>query len=444
MNFPDRFIQNWKVRFDIPDQKKILLAVSGGIDSMAMAYLFYMHQIPFDIAHVNYKLRGKDSEKDAALVKKMAKQWNVKFHGYTPSIKQTKERTKGSTQEIARQLRYEWFDELCRKYDYAFVATAHQADDTIETFFINLIRGTGIEGLTGIPEINGNRIRPMLFAHRNDIEAFVSEYEIPYRIDHTNLETNYTRNIIRHDILPRFAEINTNFPPRMLKNMDNLRAAKTLYLMSVQRLKSELIHVDPELPGYKIAMLELAGRDIHASVLYELIKDFGFNQTQAADMIEAIGGKNGLVFSSPLFDCITDRGFFLIREKQTLTMDSFIITSVSKGNWMAFTWKATTIGKHKYIHHPSVAELDLEKLTFPLMFRKWEMGDYIRPLGMKGRKKISDLTTDHKLNKFEKDNLFVLCQADGTIIWVPGICISHQQRITETTQKIWLVQWIAM
>ncbi|MBE2247833.1 MAG: tRNA lysidine(34) synthetase TilS [Candidatus Competibacteraceae bacterium] len=438
MTFADKFLLNWQQSFYFAAHQKILLAVSGGMDSVAMAHLFHLHQIPFGIAHVNYRLRKKDADQDAKFVEQLALTFDVPFYLLKPSMKKALVNNRDGLQQTARNIRYAWFDKLAKQHGYAFVATAHHANDSIETFFVNLLRGTGIEGLTGIPEKNNNRIRPLLFAFRNEIADFVTQHNIAFRTDYTNLETHYTRNLLRIEVIPKLADINPGFYLRMLKNIENLQAAKSLYTQALHRLKSELVHFDPTIPGYKLSMLEIAGRGIHSSTLFEILKEFGFHISQTEDMIQAIGGKNGLIFSSPDYDCITDRGFFLIRQKNIIHLPSFSLSSPRKGHWNQFSWHIISSKKHTPIHHPSVAELDLQKLQFPLTWRLWQSGDFIQPLGLKGRKKLSDLTTDHKLNRFQKEKLYVLQQADGIIVWVPGICISHQHKITPSSQRIFV------
>ncbi|MCX7744866.1 MAG: tRNA lysidine(34) synthetase TilS [Flavobacteriales bacterium] len=433
-----KFKLHWESEFYMANQSRILVAVSGGADSVALAVLLHRLGIYTEWAHVNYGLRGEESNAEEAFVKSLADRWNIRLH-----IRRAEwgSSVKSGVQEQARNLRYTWFEELMQRHALDYTATAHQANDSIETFFLNLIRGAGLDGLTGIPSRHGKIIRPLQFAFRKEIENFLQQEGIPFCTDSSNLSDDYTRNFIRNQIIPLFHQLNPSFDEVMIRNMDNLRAAQAVYRQGILRLKTELVHFEPTLPGYKISMLELAGRNVNEQIMYELIREFDFNPSQAADMLDAIGGQSGLRFDSPTHRCVTSRGFFFIQPyPKNEEGEAWLIESPEKGSHGNFSWNYCSPQTIVFDKKNYTAFFHPEKLTFPLLVRPWHPGDKIQPLGMKGKKKISDLATDKKYSLLEKEKIWVV-ESGGEIIWVPGLCIADRVKVIPGISKCFSISY---
>ena len=440
MQFIDKFSFHWEHDFYMTHGAKILLAVSGGPDSMALLHLFHTLQIPCVVAHVNYGLRGEESNAEEALVCETCKKLDKPFHVLHPDMQSQMATRKKGVQETAREIRYDWFHQLAIEHQCEFIATAHHANDSIETFFLNLSRGTGLDGLTGIKSKHGNIIRPLYFSFREEIESYLQQNSIPFAIDSSNETDAYTRNLIRHQIIPVFRKINPSFDQRMLENMNILSAANSMYHQSLQRLKNELVHLDAEQSAWKLSMLEIAGRGIIDAVFYELIKDFDFTPSQATDMMDAIGGKTGLIFYSPTHTCITDRGFFLIREITDVDVkhNEFEMINSSDGENKLFRWQMIINKDFELPYDSAVGCMDADKIQWPVKLRRWEAGDVIQPMGMKGKKKISDWATDKKMNLFNKSEIYVL-ESGKQLIWASGLGIAEKVKVTSDTTRIFMI-----
>lgn len=432
-----KFRLHWESEFYMAHQSRILVAVSGGPDSVALALLLHRLGIYAEWAHVNYGLRGEESDAEEAFVKSLASRWNIQLHLHRAAWGST---LKSGVQEQARKLRYAWFEELMLQHALDFTATAHQANDSIETFFLNLTRGAGLDGLTGISARHGKIIRPLLFAFRPEIEDFLQQQGIAYCTDSSNLSDDYSRNFIRNQIIPLFHQLNPSFDEVMLRNLDNLRAAQAVYRQGILRMKTELVHFEPTLPGYKLSMLELAGRHVNEQIMYELVREFDFTPSQAADMLDAIGGQSGLRFDSPTHRCVTSRGFFFIQPHAHEEEDAWLIETPEPGSHGNFSWNHCLPHEVVFDKENYTVFLNPNRLSFPLLVRPWQPGDKIQPLGMKGKKKISDLATDKKYSLLEKEKIWVV-ESDGEIIWVPGLCVSERVKVTPGISSVFCISY---
>lgn len=433
-----KFRLHWQTEFYMAEGARILVAISGGADSVTLAMLLHRLGLYTEWAHVNYGLRGAESDAEQAFVEKLAAELNIQLHIHQANWGES---VQSGVQEKARKLRYEWFEELMKKQELDYTATAHQANDNIETFLLNLSRGAALDGLSGIPSRQGKIIRPLLFAFRTEIEDFLKQEGYTYCTDSSNLSDDYTRNFIRNRIVPLFHQINPSFDIVMQRNLDNLRAAQVVYRQGILRMKTELVHFEPALPGYKISMLELAGRNVNEQMMYELVREFDFSPSQAADMLDAIGGQSGLRFDSPTHRCVTSRGFFFIQPKPEEEEEVWLIESPESGMQGSFSWKIIAPHAISYDKTNQSALMDLSQLSFPLLVRPWQPGDKIQPLGMKGKKKISDLATDKKFNLLEKEKIRVV-ESEGQIIWVPGLCISEKVKVLPETKEVFCISHI--
>jgi len=427
---------------------RVLLAVSGGIDSMVMAELFYRTGLPFAIAHVNFGLRGTESDADADFVQNKAKQYEVPFHLTRFDTKAVTQERGISIQMAARELRYAWFAQLVDHNGYASLATAHHKNDVLETLLLNLTRGTGLAGLHGIAarqdeSIAGVMIRPLLFATRDELAIYATEQGVLFREDSSNVDDKYARNRIRHHVVPVLAELNPGLWEGLPRTVERFRAAESLVKLQLERAWSEVAEQQANqilLPADK-----LLAQPEPAFQLAEWLKPFGFGADQVKQMLESLNRPVGQVFETATHRIRHDRlmgttGLVLepIRTKPT--------TEIHITDWGRFPLPVANQGmltvrllsKSDDFRPPiqaTIACLDANLLTFPLVIRPWRQGDRFRPLGLNGRKLVSDLLNDVKVSYAEREQVMVLTSGEE-IVWVIGYRINHRFRITENTTDI--------
>jgi tRNA(Ile)-lysidine synthase len=427
--------------------EKILLAVSGGMDSMAMVELFSRAKFSFGIAHCNFLLRGKESDADESFVKNLAKNLKVPFYIRQFSTTDYADVHGLSTQMAARELRYDWFNELLKKEGYSFLATAHHLDDQIETFFINMLRSTGIAGFHGILPRQGKIIRPLLFASRNEIEVFIKKNNLPFREDSSNQEIKYLRNKIRHELIPVLAEINPGFSSILTENIYRIREAEKIFRDTVNLARNTVIRKNKE--RSLISIDELKKLDPFKTYLFEFLSPFGFNYSVAEDISEALNEEAGKQFYSPTHRLIKDRQDLIITplksvKKGKVEKISFHILENNKRLRKPISLTLKKLRKDKNFKvdvSPEVANLDLHKVRFPLTLRKWQHGDHFHPFGRDHRKKLSDFFTDGKFSIDVKENTWILCSGEK-IVWIVGHRIDNRFRITSKTQEVLQIKWL--
>ena len=412
--------------------KKLLLATSGGIDSMVMVDLFHKLNYKIAIAHCNFQLRNVESFEDEKFVVDFAHKHNIPIYTTKFDTQAFANDYKLSIQLAARELRYHWFDELLEDENYDYILTAHHADDNLETFLINLSRGTGLEGLTGIPEQNDQVIRPLLTFSRADIEVYAQDNKIEWREDSSNASDKYLRNKIRHDLVPLFKALNPNFLSSFQKTQSYLQESKVMAddaaIMVYQQVASEHqdeIHFDlkklKQLPNY-------------TSYLYQWLRVFGF--TAWEDIYALTDGQSGKQVFSPEYRLLKNRHFLIVKPiNDTEETTEFTIKKnqheVNFPLKLSFC-KVADIGNISN----SVIFVDEEKLQFPLTLRKWRTGDFFQPIGMQGQsKKLSKFFKDEKLSLIEKENSWLLCSEDK-IVWVVGFRQDERFKAAHNTKKI--------
>ena len=398
-------------------ENKLILALSGGIDSMVLADMLLKAKADFVLAHCNFHLRGEESDGDEQFVRDYAEK-----NGLTLYVKQFD--TVGYAKEhglsiemAARELRYAWFEALRQQLGYDKIVVAHHADDQLETFFINLLRGAGIRGLKGMLPENGHIIRPMLEMSREQIHQYAIENGIEWREDHTNAETQFLRNKIRHELLPVIDNISKEGRSAILKSMQHLASENALYRELVKERLSQLVKLDG-------SFFQLS--TFNFQLLFEWLRDYGFNEDQVHFIHEAMNGQPGTSFFSPT-------------HRLTIERDGLELTPICQNNDSFIELSYQKLNKDEcFILDPSpeVAQLDDDKLTFPLQLRKWQAGDRFHPLGMKGSRLLSDFFKDLKLTTSQKENAHVLLTADGDIVWAVGYRIDDRFKVTETTRTI--------
>lgn len=410
----------------------VFVAVSGGIDSMVLLHLFVEAGFKVEAVHVNFKLRGDESDRDEEFVRQHAARLGVPFQTRAVSTNNYATGEKVSIQMAARDLRRQWFFELLASKPGSVLATAHHANDLGETMVMNLIRGTGIDGLTGIPTENDGIIRPLSFATRADIEAYATEKAIVWREDASNAEDHYRRNFIRHRVLRVMKELNPSLDDTLQRNTARLGGERELLQRSTDDWKKTFV-VEK---GNQV-MIQKAGLDgfIHqAGVLLRMIEDFGFNFAQAEGIVAAMKGQVGKIFLSPTHRLTVDREALVI-ERSEISDTSVLVPgfkSIAKLNEQELELhELTDVFISKDQLRPTV---DADLLQFPLEWRVWRDGDWFQPLGMLGRKKISDFLTDEKVSAAAKPLATVLVSG-GDVVWVCGLRLDDRFKIGPSTRR---------
>lgn len=427
----------------LKNNKFILLGISGGIDSMVMVDLFLKANIKFALAHCNFMLRGNESEEDEKFVTRYSKDNGIELFVKKMNTIEFAEENKISIQMAARELRIQFFEKLCLKNDYQGYATAHHKDDAYETFFINLIRGCGISGLHGILPRQGLSIHPMLFTNREDIKVYALKNEILYREDSSNSKTDYTRNKIRHQLLPILKSINPAINKVMDGNLERLRTTELVYQQKINETLDTFLEIQNN--NITIRKTALQQLDYPEAYLYKAISKFGFNLSDTKQILESLNGQSGKQFFSHSHRLIIDRENLIISElpnKNDVENETHIKASDThlsdpfEINIRQFARKSDFVPDP----NPEVAFLDAHRLQFPLTLRKWEKGDSFIPLGMKGKKLLSDIFTDLKLSLLQKEEVYIL-QSSNHIVWVLGYRIDERYKINAKTKNIYRISF---
>lgn len=414
----------------VAKNNRLLLAISGGHDSMVLAHLFQSCAYPFSVAHVNFQLRDVDSDGDEQFVQDWCSQNKIPFFSKRVETNNYATENRLSIQIAARDLRYAWFKELCDQNGFQYLVTAHHLNDSIETVLINLARGTGLEGLTGISAKRGNLIRPLLFATRTDLENYAAQHEIAWREDSSNATDDYQRNFIRHHIVPAFKKLNPSFEETSKETLSKIQSEFNVLKSDLEVWKKDNLVTENHRTKIKKKGLEFSG----AARLWHCIKDFGFRFSTCEDIMLALYGQPGKQFLTHSHKLIVDRDFLeLTPINNTWTEVSIkqAQDSATLGPWRIEIVKTYNT---KASGNLNEASLDLEKLKFPLVWRKWRAGDSFCPLGMDHHKKISDFLIDKKISVAEKDSVTVL-ESNGEIVWVAGYRIDNRFKISEHTKR---------
>jgi tRNA(Ile)-lysidine synthase len=420
----------------------LLLALSGGKDSMALCSLLQDAGHTFSVAHGNFTLRGKEADTDEAFVIDYCKKHKIAYF-HTKFNTTTYAKKKGiSIQMAARELRYTWFNELIKEHDFDYLLTAHHANDNIETFFINLLRGSGTNGLKAILPKQGKLVRPLLFATQEEINAYVKQNKIPFREDSSNREDKYLRNYLRLHIIPAFKKLNPSFEQTLTNEIEVLQQTNLILKKEVEKQRKKLLIKDGD--SLKISIDKLIKTTASKLILFELIKDFGFNSSQANDVYNALQSQSGKTFTSDTHTLIKDRNSLIIKQKEEENnISEFLIkegdTKINHPVKLKITFlkgNINAIPKKDFI--PNKAFLDADKITFPLILNKWKQGDKFMPLGMKGFKKLSDFFIAEKASLFDKQNQWIV-RCNNNIVWMVGKRIDDRFKVTTSTKNICII-----
>ncbi len=420
--------------------KKLLLAVSGGMDSVCLSHLCNKAGFEFAIAHANFSLRGKESDRDEKCTESLAEQLGVKFYSRKFETKKIAQELKLSIQETARKLRYEWFDELILENGFHYILTAHHADDNIETVLMNIFRGTGMEGLTGIPVKRDKIIRPLLFAKRKQIKDYVKKHELDYVEDSSNDDKKYTRNFFRKELIPSIKHVFPEVDENLQSNISRWTDATLLYRKAVEREIRRLSEIKGNTVHIPVLKLKLTP-SFH-TIIYEITKSFGFTSGQVDEICALLDSQTGRYVDSHTHRVLRNRNWLIItplhgRESAHIVIeDAADIINFSQG-----TLKFSSLNKKVDINvGRNIALIDQDEIAFPLVLRQWKTGDYFYPLGMRKKKKIARFLIDQKVSGHEKENVWVL-ESDKRIVWVVNHRIDDRFKIAESSSNILKIEF---
>jgi tRNA(Ile)-lysidine synthase len=429
-NLPEQFRQSCHQLFNPKD--RLLLAVSGGVDSVVLADLVHLCKYSFGIAHCNFGLRGDESDGDASFTASLAKQYAVAYHEKRFDTEGFSATHQKSTQVAARELRYEWFHQLLAEEGYTYIVTAHHADDNIETLLMNFFKGSGINGLKAMLPLQGKVARPLLFARKDHIHIFAAEKNIAFREDASNATDKYTRNYFRNTLIPGIEKVFPQVTDNLLNNLHRFADIHTIYTNALAQEKKRLIEASGQ--ELRIPVLKLLKTPAYETVLYELLKEYDFSSHQSAEVVKLLNSESGKYVNSATHRVLRNRAWLII---SPLTQSEHLIQVIEEHSKEVVFDQGTiqvkrSVSEGKISSDPMIAELDARMVSFPVLLRKWKPGDYFYPLGMQKKKKLAKFFIDLKMPLTEKENTWVL-ESGKKIIWVVGKRIDDRCKITPST-----------
>ena len=422
---------------------KLLLAVSGGVDSVVLCELCKQAGYDFVIAHCNFQLRGVESDRDENFVKDLGKKYEVEVLIKKFDTEKYAASNKLSIQVAARELRYNWFYELLDTSTANWLLTAHHADDNIETLLMNFFKGTGITGLRGILPKQGKVIRPLLFARKEELKKFATAYKLGFVEDSSNTSDKYTRNYFRNQLIPDLQKVFPQAEDNLMDNLQRFREIELLYQQSIALYKKKLLvqkNNEVHIPVVKLQQTKPL-----ATVIYEIIKDYNFSSHQVNELIGLLESETGKYIQSSSHRIIKNRNWLIISPNEDTVAQTILVEKED-------TVIAFNLGKLEIKELPrttnyqpqtanNIAELNAAAIKFPLLLRKWKQGDYFYPLGMNKKKKLSRFFIDQKLSLPQKEKVWVI-EMDKKIIWVVGMRIDERCKITERTKEILKIEFV--
>ncbi|CAN5444941.1 tRNA lysidine(34) synthetase TilS [soil metagenome] len=428
----------------IKNDDQLLLAVSGGLDSMVMLHILHQLKYTLAVAHCNFNLRGEESDLDAELVETACAEMQIPFYSKRFETEVYAEQQEISIQMAARDLRYAWFYELAQNHGYHKICTAHHASDQAETILFNLIRGTGVVGLKGIPVKNNLIVRPLLHQTRKQLEDYVKKNKLRYRTDSSNLETDYHRNFLRINVIPQVKKINPAFDQSMFRFSELMTETAILMEERIMQLLEGLVHFEQESILLNVATLK--DHPALKTLIYHFLKNYNFNADQSAMIAQSLNGSSGKQFYSESHRLLIDRNQLILQnntvntEQATIQIDDTAKQIILPEGTLELTYFDAVRPEMLQNKDPETAFLDAGKIKFPLSCRKWQKGDYFYPLGMDHRRKLSDYFIDQKLSLNTKKNVRLLLNNDE-IIWIAGYRIDQRYRITDLTTAVLSLHW---
>ncbi|WP_296633647.1 tRNA lysidine(34) synthetase TilS [Polaribacter sp.] len=427
-----KFKEHININFPFLKGKNLLIAISGGLDSVVLTHLFnQLNSATIALAHCNFRLREKESDLDKDFVINLSQKNYNQIFTVNFDTKKIAEKRKTSTQIIARELRYNWFKELVKKHDFDFVLTAHHADDNLETFLINLTRGSGLNGFTGIPAINGNIVRTLLPFSRAEILNYAKKNNIDWREDASNASTKYVRNKIRHNVLPVLKEINPGLLETFSQSIENLKEAQTIIADRIEDVSQKTISSENDKLQINIEQIKKLSNP--KAYLFQLLKDYNF--TEWNDVYHLLEAQSGKQLYSKTHHLLKDRTHLILSKlenndvfKEVLIYEN--LSEIKHPIQLTFSQVSELNEENKQTIY-----VDKDLLNYPLSLRKKQNGDYLYPIGMTGKKKLSKYFKDEKFSLLDKENTWLLCNANNAIIWVIGYRQDRRFSATQSTKK---------
>ena len=431
-NFLDYISQNSLFN---PDER-ILLAVSGGKDSVVMAHFFKEAGFKFGIAHCNFGLRGEESQRDERFVSSLATQFEVPLYITHFATKAYAAEHKVSTQMAARDLRYHWFEELRQQEGYDYIAVAHHQDDAIETVLLNLVRGTGIAGLHGILPKRDYLIRPLLFLSRTGIDDALLENNYDFVEDSSNSSTAYARNKLRLGVIPLLKEINPNLEQTFEHNILRFSETEMVLQHTVTRLRTEICEERKD--GVYLSLENIKTLNPKRLLLFELLKTYNFTETVVEDLLNSLTKQSGTSFYSASHRLTLNRDELMVTVigKEEVYTNKMIHPSDKEISFGNQTFDIAYTDLIAFESNPRKAFLDADRLIFPIVVRTWQEGDRFMPIGMRNYKKLSDFFIDQKIPLPQKDSIPILINGNGDVVWIAGLRQDNRYKVTATTKKV--------
>ena len=432
------FLSHLKKNFPSISVSKLIIAVSGGVDSIVLFHLCLKLKLNFFVAHCNFKLREKESDLDEKFVRDLAIKHNIKFYTKSFNTKKLSSNYNKSIQMVARELRYSWFEELSKELNVKHILTAHHLDDSLETFLINLSRGSGIDGLLGIPRVNDTVYRPLLIFKKDEILSYAKENKISWREDSSNRKQDYLRNQIRIEVLPKLKEINPNLLDNFSKSIDRLQQSKSIIKDKIDDFIKNVSFTRDEKIYFEINKIKKV-TNIDA-YLYELLKRYNF--TQWDDIRGLLDSQSGKQIISNTHKLLKDREHLILVKNSEVENKTALINKSSKEVAVSLGKIKLSIAKKISKEDSDVIYLDSAKLNFPLKVRNLLSGDYFYPFGMNGKKKVSKYLKDKKISIYDKDKVLILETSKNKIIWVVGMRLDDRFSVTDNTKEITKIELI--
>ncbi len=412
----------------------VIVGVSGGVDSVVLLHALHQLNVKCIVAHCNFHLRGEESDEDERYVRHLSATLNFPIeviHFDTTNYAKDKSI---SIEMAARELRYNWFEQLRQNYKCTYILVAHNANDNLETFLLNFTRGTGIKGLIGMPILRGNILRPLIDVSRQDIEDYALHNNLQWQTDHTNVDVKYIRNNIRHTIVPILADINPSILNTMKNNMQHLSAVNDIFLHYSNTAKAECMLSNAD--RHIINILRLQQYISPHTLLFTWLQELSIPAKIITEITNNLNAQTGKQFHSPQYIIVIDRETLIIQPHNTVDDTTHLINQDTQSIEQPICLQLQTLPVPQGIdRNPNVAMLDADKLIFPLQLRVWQPGDTFIPFGMKGKKKISHFLTDNKLSIVDKQNTYVLL-SQGKIVWVVGHRVDNRFALTSSTVNI--------
>ncbi|MEO7802555.1 MAG: tRNA lysidine(34) synthetase TilS [Ginsengibacter sp.] len=452
MDLPKRLTENIHKHNLFQKNDLLIIAVSGGVDSIVLCHLCHTLGFTFSIAHCNFKLRGEESDRDEQFVKDVANNYNVKLVVKNFDTEVYAKEHKVSIQAAARELRYTWFKELIEDdvdvhnlwdtdkqiHSKKIILTAHHADDNIETVLLNFMKGSGLDGLTGIPQKRDYLLRPLLFATKNDILQYANGHKLTYVEDSSNASEKYTRNFIRQTLIPTAEKIVPTIKQNITHSIDRFKEIDLVFNAAVEQLKKKLITT--KVNEIHLPVLKLLKQPGYPTILFEIIKDYDFTSHQSVDVVQLLQSETGKQVRSSTHVIFKNRSWLIIAPCRSEHAEHILINDLNKViNFNAGSSRLTLqhlkTQPNPVTQNNLVAHLDFKKISFPLILRKWQVGDYFYPLGMIKKKKINRFLIDQKLSITEKENVYVL-EMNKKILWIVGYRIDDRFKLTSSTSDV--------